>query len=75
MARDIAVSVKGVSKYFAPGSGQRKFKDIFTSMFSSRTNLSKEGYWALKDANFEVERGEFFGIVGRNGSGKSTLLK
>lgn len=70
----IAVKVEHVSKFFKlPTESTHSLRTNLVNRFKGIKGYKE--YHVLKDINFEVEKGDFFGIVGRNGSGKSTLLK
>lgn len=72
--KKIAVKVEHVSKYFKlPTEATQSLRTTLVNRFKGIKGYKEQH--VLKDINFDVEEGDFFGIVGRNGSGKSTLLK
>ncbi|AXQ78908.1 ABC transporter ATP-binding protein [Streptococcus chenjunshii] len=72
--KNIAVKVDHVSKYFRlPTESTHSLRTAMVNRFKGIKGYTEQH--VLKDINFEVAEGDFFGIVGRNGSGKSTLLK
>ena len=72
--KQIAVKVDHVSKYFKlPTEATNSLRTALVNRFKGIKGYKEQH--VLKDISFEVEKGDFFGILGRNGSGKSTLLK
>jgi ABC-type polysaccharide/polyol phosphate transport system ATPase subunit len=66
-----AIIIKNLSKCF-PIDDNSKSSKLRSFLFHKNTN---EFFFALKDVNLDIEKGELIGIVGPNGAGKSTLLK
>mgnify|MGYP006278002629 CR=1 FL=1 len=71
MKEDIAIKVENVSKTFVQHNRGKTIRDRLLSVMKSRNARKIK---ALDAIDFEIKKGEFFGIIGHNGSGKSTLI-
>jgi len=73
MSDDIAIKVHDLHKTF--DLVENKNTSLKQLLVNAGKRHKKHRQKVLDGIDFEIKKGEFFGIVGRNGSGKSTLLK
>lgn len=82
MSVNSVLEVDHLSKLYArsmSASRKRAGRNLLRVMLGmTRVEVGKleaAEFWALKDVNFGVERGQSLGVIGLNGSGKTTLLR
>ncbi len=74
MADKTVLSVEHVGMRF--NLSKEKVDSLKDYVLKSITRQMKfDEFWALKDINFTLKKGDRIGILGTNGAGKSTLLK
>jgi ABC-2 type transport system ATP-binding protein len=74
MRDDLAIKVSQVSMRF--NLNQEGVDNLKEYVIKAMTHqLRFHEFWALRDIDFQVRRGERLGVLGTNGAGKSTLLK
>lgn len=76
------IKVEGLSKKFCRSLKKSMWygmQDIGSELIGKRHGadgvLRQDEFWAVKDINFELKRGECLGLIGHNGAGKTTLLR
>jgi ABC-type polysaccharide/polyol phosphate transport system ATPase subunit len=75
---EAAIQVEQLAKLYRrslPGDRLRTLKSVLVEGTLVGNLRREDAIVALEGIDFEVRRGEAFGVIGGNGSGKSTLLK
>lgn len=81
MTDDVVIRAEGLGKRYRLGAQGKRHNTLRDALDAAvrgltlRAQKPRGDFWALRNASFEIKRGENVGIIGLNGAGKSTLLK
>lgn len=78
---EILINANGVGKKFSQNlkwsmiHGISDLSRLMIGQELKRDELRTQEFWAVKDVNLKLHRGEILSVLGNNGSGKTTLMR
>ena len=78
---ETTVRFENISKHYTLGLTRTSLPSLVSQWIKNTLNpksrqlAQDRSFWALKDVNFELKKGESLALVGANGAGKTTMLK
>ncbi|UCC41882.1 MAG: ABC transporter ATP-binding protein [Candidatus Aminicenantes bacterium] len=74
--KNTVIDVRDLSKKFRIyHEKDLNLKYAFINFLTGKKSSYYDEFWALRNINMDIKKGETIGLIGENGSGKSTLLK